>query len=120
MIQDGITLIIRGQRKSDDLKSPIKSGEVHDGIEYLFPIEQWTTKSVMSYLNQEGAPIPRFYEMLETSPDCLSCSAYWEDGAMAYLKRYHHIQYLENQQRLDIINRAVGEHIAAFNKEVAT
>ena len=119
MLADGITLIIRGQKGADRLKSQVRSGEVHDGIEYLFPIEDWDTRQVMRFLNDEGAPIPRFYEMLNGMPDCMTCSAWWEEGASRYLRRYHHAQFLENQKRLDIINTAVGEHIAAFNKEVA-
>lgn len=119
MVKDGITLIIRGQKNADRLKSTVRSGEVHDGIEYFFPIEDWSTKQVMDYLNAEGAPIPRFYEMLNSAPDCMTCTAYWEEGASAYLKRYHHRQFLRNQQKLGLINKAVGEHIAAFNKEVS-
>lgn len=118
MAADGITLVIRGQKLKDRLKSPIRSGEVHDGIEYFFPIEDWDARKVMRYLSDEGAPIPRFYEMLAGMPDCMTCSAWWEEGAAKYLRRYHHAQYLENQQRLDIINKAVGEHIASFNAEV--
>lgn len=118
MIEDGITLIIRGQKNSDKLKATVRSGEVHEGIEYLFPIEEWDSRKVMRFLSDEGAPIPRFYEMLNSAPDCVNCSAYWEEGAAKYLRRYHYAQYLENQQRLDIINKAVGEHIAAFNREV--
>lgn len=119
MVEDGITLIVRGQKSADRLKSRVRSGDVHDGIEFLFPIEDWDTRKVMSYLREQDAPIPRFYEMLNTAPDCMSCSAWWEEGAAAYLKRYHHTQYLENQSRLERINAAVGEHITAFNKEVS-
>jgi phosphoadenosine phosphosulfate reductase len=118
MLADGITLIIRGQKQKDRLKSQVRSGDVHDGVEYLFPIEEWDTRKVMRFLADEGATIPRFYEMLNGMPDCMTCSAWWEEGSAKYLKRYHHAQYLENQQRLDIINKAVGEHIAAFNREV--
>ena len=118
MIEDGITLIIRGQKDADRFKATTRSGEVHEGIEYLFPIQDWTSKQVMDYLREQDAPIPRFYEVLNTAPDCMTCSAWWEEGAAKYLKRYHHAQYLENQTRLDIINKAVGEHIAAFNQEV--
>lgn len=119
MLDDGITLIIRGQKATDRLKSPVRSGETHDGIEYLFPIEDWDARQVMRYLADEGAPVPRFYEMLNGAPDCMTCTAYWEEGAAKYLKRYHHAQYLANQEQLDIINKAVSEHIAAFNQEVA-
>lgn len=118
MIEDGITLIIRGQKEQDRLKSPIKSGVVQDGIEFLFPVEGWSDRQVMAYLNEQGAPVPRFYEMLNHAPDCMTCSAWWEEGAAAYLKRYHPAQYVETQKSLDIINKAVGEHIAAFNREV--
>ena len=118
MIADGITLVIRGQKSKDRLKSQVRSGDVHDGIEYLFPIEDWDARQVMTFLSDEGAPIPRFYEVLSSMPDCMNCSAWWEEGAAKYLRRYHHAQFLENQKRLDIINNAIGEHIAAFNKEV--
>lgn len=119
MIADEITLIIRGQKDADRLKSKTRSGNVIDGIEFLFPIEDWDARKVMRFLEEEGAPIPRFYEMLSGAPDCMTCSAYWEEGAAKYLRRYHYDQYLANQARLDVINRAVGEHIAAFNQEVA-
>ena len=119
MLADGITLIVRGQKTADRLKSPVRSGDVHDGIEYLFPIEEWSPRQVMQFLREKDAPIPRFYEMLNGAPDCMTCSAYWEEGAMAYLKRYHHAQYQQNLERLEQINRAVSGHIMSFNKEVA-
>lgn len=119
MLADGITLIVRGQKNADRLKSTVRSGEVHDGIEFLFPIEDWDARKVMTYLREQDAPIPRFYELLNGAPDCMSCTAWWEEGAAKYLKRYHHEQFQANQTRLDIIKEAVGQHIAAFNQEVA-
>lgn len=118
MVADGITLVIRGQKAADALKSPIRSGHVDLGIEYLFPIEDWTAADVMDFLKAEGAPIPRFYEMLDGAPDCTTCSAYWENGAAKYLKRYHPEAFAEVQRRLDIINIAVAPSIAHFNEEV--
>jgi phosphoadenosine phosphosulfate reductase len=119
MVQDGITLVIRGQKQADALKAPVRSGHVDLGIEYLFPIEDWTTSDVMAFLKAEGAPIPRFYEMLDGAPDCMTCSAYWENGAARYLKHYHPEQHAEVQRRLDIINAAVAPSIAAFNVEIS-
>jgi phosphoadenosine phosphosulfate reductase len=119
MLDDGITLIIRGQKTADRLKGLLRSGDVDVGIEYLFPIEDWDSRKVMAYLRDQDAPIPRFYEVLNSAPDCMTCSAYWEEGAMSYLKRYHHAQYQDNLGRLDRINKAVSEHIAAFNKEIS-
>ncbi len=120
MQEDGITLVIRGQKKADRLKSPLASGQTDLGIEYLFPIEDWTSEQVMTYLQSQGAPIPRFYEVMDSAPDCMTCSAYWETGAAAYLKRYHHEHYIEVQRRLDFINAAIAPSIVNFNKEVNT
>lgn len=119
MLEDGITLIIRGQKNADHLKGPLRSGAVVDGIEYLYPLEEWDTRRVMDFLRTVDAPIPRFYEMLDGAPDCITCSAWWENGAAAYLKRYHPAQYHDVQQRLDVINQAVSSSIAAFNQEIA-
>ncbi len=118
MIQDGITLIIRGQKAADRLKGPLRSGDVDGGIEYLFPIEGWTDGQVLAYLREQDAPLPRFYEVMGSSPDCMTCSAYWETGAAKYLKRYHFEQFKVVQARLDAINEAVAEHIQNFNAEV--
>lgn len=117
MIEDGITLIIRGQKNADKLKSAIRSGDVDNGIEYLFPVEDLSTADVMRYLRGQKAPIPRFYEMLNSAPDCMTCTAYWEEQALSYQKRYHYAQYLENKDRLGEILGAVEPHIHAFNKE---
>jgi len=119
MVEDGITLVIRGQKGADRFKSPIRSGTVEDGVEYLFPIEGWSSKQVMAYLREQDAPIPRFYEMLNGAPDCMTCSAWWEEGAAAYLKRYHHAAYQEVQSRLNVISDAVAGSIANFNKEIS-
>ena len=118
MIEDGITLVIRGQKNADGLKWPTRSREVQDGVEYLFPIEGWTDRQVMDYLREQGADLPRFYEMMNSAPDCMTCSAYWETGAAKYMKRYHHESYIEVQRRLDAINAEVSTSIEHFNIEV--
>lgn len=120
MLADGITLIIRGQRGDDALKAPIRSGTVDAGIEYLFPVEDWSARQVLAYLREQDAPLPRFYEMLDSAPDCMACSAYWEYGAAAYLKRYHHDAYQEVQRRLNTISEAIAPSIASFNVEIGT
>ena len=118
MLADGVTLIIRGQRNDDPLKPALRSGMVDGGIEYLFPIEDWTARQVLAFLREQNAPVPRFYEVLDEAPDCLTCSAWWEKGAAKYLKRYHGDAYREVQARLELIRGAVGPHIQDFNDEV--
>ena len=118
MVEDKITLIIRGQKESDRLKGPAKSGVVENGIEYLFPIEGWDSRKVLAFLRDNHLPVPRFYEMLTSAPDCMTCSAWWEEGFAKYMKRYHHDQYQKVQHRLNTIKQAVGVHIEHFNNEV--
>ena len=118
MVEDGITLIIRGQRNSDDVKGPLRSGESDMGVQYLFPIEDWSSEQVMTYLREQGAPIPRFYEAMETLPDCMGCTAWWSEGRAAYLAAHHSEQHAAYQAGLDAIRGAMAEHIDNFNREV--
>lgn len=118
MVQDGITLVIRGQKEADRLRAPVRSGDVENGIEYLFPLQDWSDDDVMAFLRKEGIEVPRFYETLRASPDCMTCSAYWEEGRAAYLKEHHPAAYREYQRRLNTISDATAEAIAHFNKEI--
>jgi len=119
MRADGITLIIRGQKASDALQAPIRSGDLIDeGMEVLLPLEDWDDARVFDYLRAQGVAIPRFYQMMQASPDCMTCSAYWEEGRAKYLKQYHPGAYQEYQQRLNAISDATAEAIAHFNAEI--
>jgi phosphoadenosine phosphosulfate reductase len=118
MKADGVTLVIRGQKNSDKLRAPIKSGHVEDGIEYLFPLEGWDDSDVFAYLADEDVAAPRFYEHMSASPDCMTCSAYWEDGRANYLKQFHPEAYQEYQSRLNAISDATQDAIAHFNVEI--
>jgi phosphoadenosine phosphosulfate reductase len=117
MRDDNVTLIIRGQRADDALKAPIRSGHIEDGIEYLFPIEDWAATDVLDYLRDNALPVPRFYQMLGAAPDCMTCSAYWEHGVTGYLKQYHPQAYETVQVRMDAIRDAVTDSIVNFNRE---
>jgi phosphoadenosine phosphosulfate reductase len=117
MQEDGVTLIVRGQKSSDTLKSVLRSGAVDDGIELLFPLEHWNDAQVFEWL-QANAFVPDYYEDLAASPDCLTCSAYWSEGRAAWLKAKHPTAYAQYQRKLDVIRGAVMPHIALFNIEV--
>lgn len=118
MEQDRVTLVIRGQKNADQLRVPVPSGYIEGGIEYLFPLQDWDDAQVMAYLRDNGIEIPRFYETLRSSPDCMTCSAYWEEGRAAYLRQHHPKAYDEYQKRLNAISAATAEAIANFNTEI--
>ena len=118
MKADGVTLVIRGQKNSDVLRAPIKSGTVEDGIEYLFPLEDWDDARVMAYLAEKGIPVPRFYDYMNANPDCMHCSAYWEEGRGKYLREFYPESYQDYLDRLGAISDATAAPIANFNVEI--
>lgn len=72
--ENGITGVIRGQKDCDSLKPPFRSGDKFGNIEFLHPIEDWTTSDVMEYL---GDRVPDSYKRgLPSSLDCMNCTAY--------------------------------------------
>jgi phosphoadenosine phosphosulfate reductase len=79
----GAKWIIRGQRMSDVAKAPIRSGHMDIlGIQYEFPIEDWSRERVMAYC-EEVCPelIPAYYQQGEgSSHDCWNCIAYLNDN----------------------------------------
>lgn len=117
MHADGVTLILRGQRNSERLKSRHRSGDTAGGFELLFPIEDWSDEQVMEFLHAEGAPIPDFYQTMQTSHECTNCTAYLELGMNRYLKAKHPVLWRENQQRLALIYNALLEPVRNFNDE---
>lgn len=117
MLADEVTLIIRGQRNADSHRSPLRSGDSELGIEYLFPIEDWSDEQVKDFLQEVGAPYHPAYEFMDSTPDCMSCSGWWDENRAAFLKAHHPEAHDEYQRRLDVIRANVDPHIFDFNKE---
>jgi len=118
MLEDGVTLIIRGQRADDEHRSPLKSGDTELGVQYLFPIEDWSDEDVDAYLQEQGAPIHPCYDFIKTTPDCMTCSGWWSEGRAAYLQAHHPEAHRIYQQRLDLIKSKADPQIFAFNSEL--
>lgn len=84
IISGDYTGVIRGQKQCDHLKGPVRSGDVYNGVEYFFPIDDWTDEQVFEFL---GPNVPASYQRgLQSSIDCRNCTAYakehqglWED-----------------------------------------
>jgi phosphoadenosine phosphosulfate reductase len=92
MIEDGIKLVLRGQRRADTLKAPIQSGWVDPatGITYVFPLDDLGDSDVWSYLaGTWGLRLPESYDYCASSIDCLHCTAYWNEPRGAYLRARH-------------------------------
>ena len=86
----GATTIIRGQKMSDPHKSPVRSGDVVDGITFWFPIENWSDEQVLDFIAGSDL-LPAHYAEARTSLDCMHCTAYLADNQwkLPYLDKHH-------------------------------
>lgn len=109
----GATLIIRGQKLADAHKSPIKSGDVVNGVEYWFPIENWTDEQVFDYVKGSDL-LPTHYAHANTSMDCWNCTAYLAENKwkLPYLKQHHPEKAREVARRLEIIRQEIKSDMA--------
>lgn len=109
-LKTGATLIIRGQRNSELLKGPLRSGMVENGIEYLYPIETWSREEVLAYLTERKFRVPEHYSLAATSLDCWSCTAYCYEhkDKLDYMKDKHPEWFEEYRSRLQRIRDAIS------------
>jgi len=109
----GATTIIRGQKSCDHHKSPVKNGDVIDGVTYWFPIEDWSDEQVMAYVS-ESSLLPAHYSEARTSMDCMHCTAYLAENQwkLPYLKKHYPEAGAEVEARLNIIRGEVEKDMA--------
>ncbi|CDN87309.1 Phosphoadenosine phosphosulfate reductase [Hydrogenophaga intermedia] len=119
MLDDGVTLIVRGQKAVDQFKGPHRSGEVVDGIELLFPIENWTDGMVSRYLAAEWPQALAMYQHLDKSGDCMRCSAWLGDARVRYLREHHPEAFVDLAERLRAIAAAVDQPMQRLRQAVS-
>lgn len=105
----GVTTIYRGQRLSEDYKSPLRSGTVVNGVTYQFPLERWSEDRVAQYLLEQGVKIPTHYAQTQKSLDCWCCSAYLDAklDQLRYMKEQHPDKYSIVADKLSQMRDAV-------------
>lgn len=104
----GATLIIRGQKLSDAHKSPVRSGDIIDGVEYYFPLEGWTDAQVFETIRGSDFLPPNYTEG-NPSLECWHCTAYAQDhkARRAYLERFHPEKAAEVKRRVILIKQEI-------------
>lgn len=109
----GATTIIRGQKLSDDKKTPIRSGTVIEGVTYEFPLEAWTDEDVQRYLNERGVKLPQNYRYMSTGLDCWNCTAYLTEnaGRLEYMEERHPQKYQQVRAVLTDLFAIIDQHI---------
>jgi 3'-phosphoadenosine 5'-phosphosulfate sulfotransferase (PAPS reductase)/FAD synthetase len=105
----GAKVIIRGQKRSDNLKAPIESGFTYDGIRIEFPIADWTDADVSAFLKREGVELPPNYKAgMRTGLDCWNCTAYLAENAakLTYMRHNHPAKFTAVQAVLEDLREA--------------
>ncbi len=118
MKEDGITLIIRGQKRCDMPNVPFVSGQSADGFEFFYPIEEWTNHDVFDYLRTVGAPIHPIYEYGEQGANCATCTAWWGDAQHEFRRIKHpeiHAKLIPVMQAMRGAIDANMRHLEALN-----
>ena len=103
------TLLIRGTRVAEARKSSVRSGTIIDGVEFLHPIEDWSSQQVKDFL---GDRLPAHYRDTDTSLDCVHCTGwlYENAGKMRYMAKHHPAAYEEVARRIrEIRDASVAE-----------
>jgi phosphoadenosine phosphosulfate reductase len=115
-------LVIRGQRNAERAKSPIRSGHKDGGVEYLFPIEDWSSQQVRDYLKEQGAALPRHYDYVDTSLDCQHCTGYLFEnaGKFEFIRQHHPALHVEVQGQLRQIYLAAQNEMSHLTRVMRT
>lgn len=114
---DGVDLVIRGTKLADTGRLPAE-GWV-DGIEIWLPLRDFTHEDVFAMLRDVGAPISPVYEFATgiSAPECMGCTAWWDDKKAQYLKQRHPKQYTIYQKNLRYIADAIAPHLRDLAEE---
>lgn len=119
VLADGCTLLIRGQRDSDYAAPPLRSGDTSEGLEFLYPIQSWSGDDVERYLRVNGLPIADYYpEGIKRASDCMTCTAWWDDGRAQYLRRFHPEQHKIFIDRAVLVRNAIAKQMQWLNHEL--
>jgi phosphoadenosine phosphosulfate reductase len=118
MLADGVDLVIRGTKTADTGRVPA-NGTGGDYDVWL-PIDGWSHEDVFAYLRDVGAPVNPIYEHFKgiSAPECMGCTAWWDDGKAAYLRKRHPEMLDQYQENLRAIRISIASHLSDLDKEL--
>lgn len=116
----GATLIIRGQKKCDVQKSPVQNGQVINGVQYWFPLDDWTDEKVIEYVGA-GGMLPKHYKEGNTSLDCWHCTAHMQENKfkLKYLESNYPLCGAELRYRLKVVKSECDKEINHLNEALS-
>lgn len=113
MRQDGATLIVRGQRDEEYAHPPMRSGDQDGGFEVLYPIQEWLAAEVDAYIDRNRLPVAPFYARgMRRAPECMGCTAWWDEGRAAYLRDYHPVHFEALRKNMGVVRGEIQRQLA--------
>lgn len=118
MLDDGIELVIRGTKLADTGRVPANGATEHYDV--LLPLVNWSHDQVFAYLEEVGAPKSAVYEHFKaiSAPECLHCSAWWDDGKAQYLKQLHPGEVNQYRVSLQSIRAELAKRMQELDNEL--
>lgn len=115
MRQDGVTLIVRGQRDDEYATPPKRSGDLGAGFEVLYPIQSWSAADVDGFIAEQKLPVAPFYARgMKRAPECMGCTAWWDEGRAAYLRDYHPVKFVAYQKNMRVLRKEIAQQMSHF------
>ena len=108
MVADGITLVIRGTKRSDLPRLPHEGGDTGMGYHLWLPLLDWSDGDVFAFLAERGVKLPPIYDNRVQSPECATCPAWWNEGRAAYLREHYPDLFDVYRERLARVYREVS------------
>lgn len=116
VMDDGNTLIIRGTRRADQPVLPVESGQIVDGVEHFYPIQEMSDDEVFAFCREKDVPLPSLYEHFRQAPECSTCCAWGGVDTGGYLKEYHPALFDIYAHRMSSVLREINPCLANLKK----
>jgi phosphoadenosine phosphosulfate reductase len=118
MIADGIEVVVRGTKVADTGVVPAHGKT--DCYDVVLPLLHWSHAEVFAYLDSVDAPRNPVYENFRSisAPECLNCTAWWDDGKGAYLKQRHPGKIEQYRVSLQTIRAELARRMQELDSEL--
>jgi phosphoadenosine phosphosulfate reductase len=115
---DGNTLCIRGTKTVDMPQMPVVTGDILEGVEFWYPLQDWSHADVFRYLGGVGAQVPRIYDYMNNSPECARCTAWWGEDRAGYLRKFHPALFEEYRAGLHVVAAEIRRSLIDLDHEL--
>lgn len=118
MLTDGVEVVIRGTKLADTGKVPVVGQTEHYDV--VLPLLNWSHAQVFDFLRDRSIPVSAVYDSFKSisAPECLHCTAWWDDGKGAYLKQLHPDKVDQYRVGLQTIRAELQRRVQELDMEI--